>query len=201
MGDVGPLADLAEGDDVVLAPADGGPVPARGGLWSMTGSTAGRWPHSVGMRTGRDRRRVNRWCLSYIVGWLERAARVGSAQQNLYGGRARRWGDASRVGHGGDEGVDGAAVATVGKYTDALYGNTVPKKRRERKAIEGSAEPDAEQSRRTVFSSDMPARGRHSASGSRWRLYATPPMINDRAAVRCGRRSVAASCMRHHRNT
>ena len=29
MGDVGPLADLAERDDVVLAPADGGPVAAR----------------------------------------------------------------------------------------------------------------------------------------------------------------------------
>ena len=29
MGDVGPLAHLAEGDDVFLAPADGAPVPAR----------------------------------------------------------------------------------------------------------------------------------------------------------------------------
>ena len=29
MGDVGPLADLAEGDDVLLAPADGAPVAAR----------------------------------------------------------------------------------------------------------------------------------------------------------------------------
>ena len=29
MGDVGPLADLAEGDDVVFAPADGAPVAAR----------------------------------------------------------------------------------------------------------------------------------------------------------------------------